>query len=112
MRHLREKAEQAAEASVHHASLSQQYLDLSQKFSQLAEQAGSTALAELQATLKSIEQQSPTNAVAATVAASNSKPTALEALNSATNRMESQVLRHHTTIASSVASNAFAMAME
>ncbi len=37
--YLRARAEEAISASVHHASLSQQYLTLSQKFSALAEQA-------------------------------------------------------------------------
>ncbi len=37
--YLRSRAEEAISASVHHASLSQQYLTLSQKFSALAEQA-------------------------------------------------------------------------
>lgn len=36
---MRQRAEQALSASVHHASLSQQYLTLAQKFSGLAEQA-------------------------------------------------------------------------
>ncbi len=37
---MRQRAEEAIAASVHHASLSQQYLALSQKFAALAEQAG------------------------------------------------------------------------
>ncbi|MEZ6127766.1 MAG: hypothetical protein R3C59_03730 [Planctomycetaceae bacterium] len=57
VRHLRSKAESAAEASVHHAALSQQYMELSQKFSQLAERAGSTGIAELQSSLKQLEGQ-------------------------------------------------------
>ncbi|MFN9721306.1 MAG: hypothetical protein ACK58L_21620, partial [Planctomycetota bacterium] len=36
---MRQRAEEALSASVHHASLSQQYLTLSQKFAGLAEQA-------------------------------------------------------------------------
>lgn len=54
-RHVRAKAEQAAEASVHHASLSQQYMELSQKLSSLAQQAGSANIAELQHLIRQAE---------------------------------------------------------
>ncbi|MCP4782536.1 MAG: terpene cyclase/mutase family protein [Fuerstiella sp.] len=53
--HLRHRARQAAEASVHHAWLAQQYLDLSQKFDQLAEQSGSTDIAQLQQAVASLD---------------------------------------------------------
>jgi len=59
-RQLRAKAEDAAEASVHHASLSQHFLDLSQKFSQLAEQAGSSRLEDLRQSLNLLEAQTET----------------------------------------------------
>jgi hypothetical protein len=58
-RHLRHRARQAAEASVHHARLAQQYMDLSQKFDQLAEQSGSTDIAQLQQTLTSLDDCLP-----------------------------------------------------
>lgn len=61
VRHLRNKAEEAVQASVHHASLSQQYMEVSQKFAQLAEQAGATGLsglADLQQSLQQLEGQS------------------------------------------------------
>ncbi|MEQ9407145.1 MAG: terpene cyclase/mutase family protein [Fuerstiella sp.] len=57
VRLLRERAEGAAEASVHHASLSQRYLQLSQKFADLAEQAGSATVAELQHQLQTLDDQ-------------------------------------------------------
>ena len=59
VRHLRAKAESAAEASVHHATLSQQYMELSQKLAQLAEQAGSRGLAELQHSMHQLESRVP-----------------------------------------------------
>jgi hypothetical protein len=46
--YLRARAEEAISASVHHASLSQQYLTLSQKFAALAEQAAGNPLSVLQ----------------------------------------------------------------
>ena len=46
--YLRARAEEAISASVHHASLSQQYLTLSQKFSALAEQAAGNSVAVFQ----------------------------------------------------------------
>lgn len=74
MRLLRSKAEDAAHASVHHASLSQQYMELSQKFAQLAEQADSTGLAELQQTLASLEGQVPNTTSETNTPARNSQP--------------------------------------
>lgn len=62
VRQLRAKSQNAVEASLHHASLSQQYMALSQKFAQLAEQAGSSSssgLADLQRGLESLERQLP-----------------------------------------------------
>ena len=66
VRHLRAKAESAVEASLHHASLSQQYMELSQKFAKLAEQAGSTGLAELKHSLLHLEGQVPAASASAT----------------------------------------------
>lgn len=71
VRHLRDKARQATEASVHHASMSQQYLDLSQKFSQLAQQAGSAELEDLRSSLAQLEGQTPGQS---SVAASQAMP--------------------------------------
>lgn len=62
VRQLRQKAEEAVQASLHHASLSQQYMEVSQKFAQLAEQAGtggSEGLKELQQNLRRLEGQVP-----------------------------------------------------
>ena len=67
VRHLRAKAESAVEASLHHASLSQQYMELSQKFAKLAEQAGSTGLAELKHSLLHLEGQVPAASASASV---------------------------------------------
>lgn len=58
VRQLRAKAQEAAEASVHHAAMSQQYLDLSHKFSELAETAGSTKLEDLRQSLHLLEEHS------------------------------------------------------
>lgn len=55
VRELRHRAENAAAASVHHASLSQQYLDLSQRFARLAEQANAANIPQLQESLRQIE---------------------------------------------------------
>ncbi|MEO2024845.1 MAG: prenyltransferase/squalene oxidase repeat-containing protein [Fuerstiella sp.] len=57
--HLRHRARQAAEASVHHAWLAQQYLDLSQKFDQLAEQSASTDIAQLRQAVASLDNCIP-----------------------------------------------------
>ncbi|HIE96540.1 MAG TPA: hypothetical protein EYQ63_05920, partial [Fuerstia sp.] len=57
--HLRHRARQAAEASVHHAWLAQQYLVLSQKFDQLAEQSGSTDIAQLRLAVASLDDGIP-----------------------------------------------------
>ncbi len=53
--HLRVRAEQAAEASVRHAGLSERYLELSGRLSKLAEKASASTVPELQAVLESIE---------------------------------------------------------
>ena len=63
---LRTRAEDAAEASLHHASLSQQYLELSKKFSSLAEQAGSISLEDLKHDLARLEQKQDTGGTATT----------------------------------------------
>ena len=72
VRNLRHRARQATEASVHHAAMSQQYLELSQKFSQLAQQAGSARLEDLQTGLDQIEDEiaaAPSTSVDSSVAA-------------------------------------------
>ena len=56
-RHLRSRAREAAAASVEHAELSEQYLELSTKFAALAGQAASSeSLAELRKELEAIEK--------------------------------------------------------
>jgi hypothetical protein len=60
---LRVRAEEAVAASVHHASLSQQYLTLAQKFSALAEQAtGNPAAVTL--SVRQLEREAATGAPA------------------------------------------------
>lgn len=60
---LRVRAEEAVAASVHHASLSQQYLTLAQKFSALAEQAiGNPAAVSL--SVQQLEREAATGAPA------------------------------------------------
>lgn len=54
---LRQRAESAAAASVHHASLSQQYLVLSQKFDALAEQADRGSLLHLSQLLAQLDRE-------------------------------------------------------
>lgn len=56
---LRAKAQEAAAASVHHATLSEQYLDLSQKFDALAERSGSADSSHLRQSLAALEKQVP-----------------------------------------------------
>jgi hypothetical protein len=58
--YLRGRAEEAIAASVHHASLSQQYLTLSQKFSALAEQAASGHTAGVELSLRQLEAEAYT----------------------------------------------------
>jgi len=58
--YLRGRAEEAIAASVHHASLSQQYLTLSQKFSALAEQAASGHTAGMEVSLRHLETEATT----------------------------------------------------
>ena len=63
---LRVRAEEAVAASVHHASLSQQYLTLAQKFSALAEQAiGNPAAVSL--SVQQLEREAATGAPAGPV---------------------------------------------
>ncbi|MCP4174103.1 MAG: hypothetical protein GY758_25405 [Fuerstiella sp.] len=57
---LRHRARQAAAASVHHAQLAQQYMDLSLKFDHLAEQSASADIAQLRQTLASLDACVPT----------------------------------------------------
>jgi hypothetical protein len=67
---LRKRVQEAIAASVHHASLSQQYLSLSQRFSALAEQAtlGTSSL-DIQS-LRQLDQEACTGTPAAPIAAS------------------------------------------
>ncbi len=57
---MRQRAEEALSASVHHASLSQQYLTLSQKFAALAEQASSGTALGLAQTAAQLEREAST----------------------------------------------------
>lgn len=67
---LRKRVQEAIAASVHHASLSQQYLSLSQRFSALSEQAGAgTSSLDIQS-LRQLEQEASTGTPAAPIAAS------------------------------------------
>lgn len=54
---LRSRAEEAAAASVHHASLSQQFLTLAQKYSALAEQAANGHAAGLAESVRQLERE-------------------------------------------------------
>lgn len=66
---LRQRVQEAVAASVHHASLSQQYLSLSQRFSALAEQAAAgTSSLDIQS-LRQLEREAITGAPAAPIAA-------------------------------------------
>ncbi|MDA1232797.1 MAG: hypothetical protein O2856_18670, partial [Planctomycetota bacterium] len=72
---LRKRVHEAVAASVHHASLSQQYLSLSQRFSALAEQAVSgNALLDLQS-LQQLEREAHTGTPAAPIATAMSADT-------------------------------------
>lgn len=55
---LRQRAENAAEASLHHATLAQRFQELSQKLSALAESSDTAGLSDLQASLTELEQTS------------------------------------------------------
>ena len=57
---LREKAEQAVAASIHHASLSQQYLALSQKYSAVAEQCLTGSASPLQQIARALDDECDT----------------------------------------------------
>ena len=59
--HLRLRAEEALSASVHHASLSQQYLTLSQKFAALSEQAAGNP-ADILHSVYQLEREATTGA--------------------------------------------------
>jgi hypothetical protein len=65
--YLRGRAEEAIAASVHHASLSQQYLTLSQKFSALAEQAASGQTSGVENSLRQLETEAYTGQPAAPI---------------------------------------------
>jgi len=66
--HLRIRAEEALSASVHHASLSQQYLTLSQKFAALAQQAAGNPADILQSVYQ-LEREAATGAPSSPIAA-------------------------------------------
>lgn len=69
---LRQRVQEAISASVHHASLSQQYLSLSQRFSALAEQASSgNALLAFQS-VHQLEREANTGIPAAPISATMS----------------------------------------
>ena len=75
MRELRERAEKAADASLHHAELSQRYMQLSQKLTSIAEQADTYGLSTLQRSVDQIEaelQSLPQAVQSTTQAAHNS----------------------------------------
>ena len=61
---MRQRAEEALSASVHHASLSQQYLTLSQKFAALAEQAASGHASGLVHSAQQLEREATTGIAA------------------------------------------------
>jgi len=58
--YLRARTEDAVAVSVHHASLAQQYLTLSQKFAALAEQAAAGHLVSLVQTVRALEREAST----------------------------------------------------
>ncbi len=66
---LRKRVQEAISASVHHASLSQQYLSLSQRFSALAEQASSGDASFAFQSLHQLEREANTGTPAAPIAA-------------------------------------------
>ena len=71
---LRKRVQEAISASVHHASLSQQYLSLSQRFSALAEQAAAgTSSLDIQS-LRQLEQEASTGTPAAPISAALKNP--------------------------------------
>ena len=75
VRELRERAEKAADASLHHAELSQRYMQLSQKLTSIAEQADTYGLSTLQRSVDQIEaelQSLPQAVQSTTQAAHNS----------------------------------------
>ena len=75
MRELRERAEKAADASLHHAELSQRYMQLSQKLTSIAEQADTYGVSTLQRSVDQIEaelQSLPQAVQSTTQAAHNS----------------------------------------
>ncbi len=65
---LRKRVQEAISASVHHASLSQQYLSLSQRFSALAEQASSGNAALAFQSVHQLEREAQTGIPAAPIA--------------------------------------------
>ncbi len=66
---LRQRVQEAISASVHHASLSQQYLSLSQRFSALAEQAATGTSSLNMHSLRQLEQEASTGTPAAPISA-------------------------------------------
>lgn len=73
---LRAKAREAAAASVHHATLSEQYLELSQKFDALAERSGSADSTHLLQSIAALEEQVPNAVANASPVASAGSPAA------------------------------------
>lgn len=71
---LRKRVQEAISASVHHASLSQQYLSLSQRFSALAEQAAAGTSSFDIKSLRQLENEACTGTPAAPIAASLKSP--------------------------------------
>ena len=69
---LRKRVQEAISASVHHASLSQQYLSLSQRFSALAEQASSGNASLAFQSVHQLEREAHTGIPAAPIAATMS----------------------------------------
>ncbi len=69
---LRKRVQEAISASVHHASLSQQYLSLSQRFSALAEQASSGNASLAFQSVHQLEREANTGIPAGPIAATQS----------------------------------------
>ena len=76
---LRKRVQEAISASVHHASLSQQYLSLSQRFSALAEQASSGNASLAFQSVHQLEREANTGIPAGPIAAALSTAEAIAA---------------------------------
>jgi len=75
---LGKRAQEAIAASVHHASLSQQYLSLSQRFAALAEQARSGNTSSVFQSLQQLEREASTGTPAAPIGAQMAVPAAVD----------------------------------